>query len=102
LSPARTTLARLCDSWFCSRLVLTTGAAALPAQHDPSALPAGIDSVEDAAQAYLHHTDGNPSEALRLAVADVVTLNHLAVLVGEGVSWGFLRRARADLIPSPS
>ena len=56
------------------------------------------DPVEDAAESYLQVADGNPSAALRMAVADVVTLNHLAVLVGEGASWGFLRRRRDDML----
>lgn len=57
----------------------------------------GLDPIEDAAQAYLEGSDGNPSAALRAAVADVVTLNHLAVLMGEGVSWGFLRKPKAAM-----
>jgi len=53
--------------------------------------------IEHAAQSYLEQTDGNPSAALRLAIADVLTLNHLAAEVSDGVAWGFLRKSRSEV-----
>ena len=59
-----------------------------------------IDPVEGAAQSYLHQTDGNPSAALRLAVWDVLALHHLPTLIAEGVTWGYLRKAKSELVAS--
>jgi hypothetical protein len=61
---------------------------------------AEIDHIKDVGRSYLDQTDGNPSAALRLAACDVLVLNDLPPLIAEGVNWGFLRRAKAELVAS--
>ena len=48
-------------------------------------------------ESYLIASRGDLEEALRSAARDVVKLNHLAAALGEGTSWGFLRRPRSDV-----
>lgn len=49
-------------------------------------------------ESYLIASRGDLEEALRTAARDVVKLNHLAATLGEGVSWGFLRQRRDDVL----